>query len=891
MSSCSDSRTPDAPRLGLYSGLVLAGIGMGMVVGQGVAVASPADSTSASTSANADSSASTDTSDSSDTASSTPERTSDDEDTRASAKPSGKHAAEDDDQDADAEAVEADEATEVAEAEADDAKAPQSRKPRAKADADPDSVTDTDPGSDTGSPAADVDTEKVSVAAAVSTAAASTPAAAKPDPQPTVRDLVSARPVTAEAIVTDILTWAGVRPLSGDVPTPATPVSTLLQGLWLAVRQHQYTWNNQRPVASVEIAGADPNGVITGNLNAVDYDDTTLTYVVTSAAAYGRVRVDADGGFTYTPGAAAAGRADTFTIRVDDTVGNPFRVHGLAGLLGITGPTEVTITIPAASDGAHAAPTVVVTTGSGSSGGKVLDGHITDEIVVNADDAAAVLNALASALGASEGFADRAVVTTTTAGSGATAEHFYRFSETVGGIPVLGSEVILVTNADGEVTSVFNYYRGLGEDFDITPDAAIDEDTEIRLVAGQAYLGSADQQAVENFIAASKFTNTLVIYTVAEDDDAPALAWRVVVHIPDTGELAPSGKTFLIYADGERAGEVIVAVSNAQAAAVTATARDWLGNNRSITVESRRIWFFTTTEMADSNRMIATYKTKYGFFGIGAPTLPGTIVKRSFFGWDRAAVSAHANTALAYDYFLNVLGRQSYDNAGAPVIISIKYRPDTSPLGYANAFWDPTINQMAFGDKGYFQAALDIVAHEYAHAVINHIVGKGEVALDSGEPGALNEAYADIFGLLIENKTGRERWLIAEDSDNGVIRNLADPKSIMTPYGPHRDRYSTRYTGMADDGGEHVNSTIFSHAAYLMMTDPATADVSDDTWARVFYHSLERLTSTSMFVDGRAAVLDAALAQGLTFAQRQAIANAFDTVEIKGTAPSQVIAV
>ena len=891
MSSCSDSRTPDGPRLGLYSGLVLAGIGMGMVVGQGVAVASPNDSTSASTSANADSSASADTSD---TASSTTER--------SSAKPADEDDAEDDDQDAvdeavEADAVETDEATEVAEAElaeaeSDGDEARQSRKPRSKADDDEATArTDSaDTGADTSSPAVDVDTEKVSFAAAVSAPATSTPAAATPDPQPTVRDLVSARPVTAEAIVTDILTWAGVRPLSGDAPTPATPVSTLLQGLWIAVRQHQYTWNNQRPVASVEIAGADPNGVITGNLNAVDYDDTTLTYVVSSAPAYGRVRVDAEGRFTYTPGAAAAGRADTFTIRIDDTVGNPFHVHGLAGLLGITGPTEVTITIPAASDGAHAAPTVVVSTGSGSSGGKVIDGHITDEIVVNAEDAAAVLNALASALGASEGFADRAVVTTTTAGSGATAEHFYRFSETVGGIPVLGSEVILVTNADGEVTSVFNYHRGLGQDFDITPDASIDEDTEIRLVAGQAYLGSADQQAIENFIAASTFTNSLVIYTVAEDD-APALAWRVVVHVPDTGELAPSGKTFLIYADGERAGEVIIAVSNAQAAAVTATARDWLGNNRSITVETRRVWFFTTTEMADSNRMIATYKTKYGFFGIGAPTLPGTIVKRSLFGWDKAAVSAHANTALAYDYFLNVLGRQSYDNAGAPIIISIKYRPDTSPLGYANAFWDPTINQMAFGDKGYFQAALDIVAHEYAHAVINYIVGKGEVALDSGEPGALNEAYADIFGLLIENKTGHERWLIAEDSDNGVIRDLSNPKSIMTPYGPHRDRYSERYMGQADDGGEHVNSTIFGHAAYLMMTDPATADVSDDTWARVFYHSLERLTSTSMFVDGRAAVLDAALAQGLTFAQRQAIANAFDTVEIKGTAPSQVIAV
>ncbi len=37
--------------------------------------------------------------------------------------------------------------------------------------------------------------------------------------------------------------------------------------------------------------------------------------------------------------------------------------------------------------------------------------------------------------------------------------------------------------------------------------------------------------------------------------------------------------------------------------------------------------------------------------------------------------------------------------------------------------------------------------------------------LERDEPGALNEAYADILGLLIEGKTGTDRWLIGEDSD------------------------------------------------------------------------------------------------------------------------------
>lgn len=882
---------PDGSRLGLYSGIVLAGIGMGMVVGQGVAVASPGDSTGAAASASPSSSDAADkpAADKPDT--DTDAETDTDADTEADADADAAEEVADDDESQEADEA-ADERTSrkpssrIAEDQSEDT----ASEDTVVEDAASEDAASEDTASEDAVAVASTVAEPATAAITQTAAISQTAAIPKTEGARTVRSIVSARPVTAEAIVTDVLTWIGLRPSVDDSPAPQTPVSTLVEGLWLAVRQNQYTWNNQRPVADVSIDGPGPDGAVTGSLNAVDFDDTALTYRLTAGPVYGRVRIDADGQFTYTPGAAAAGRADTFTIRVDDTSGNPFRVHGLLGLLGITRPTEVTIAIPANPSAPQSVSPITVASDSGSPG-RVIDGRVTDHIVVNTADAAAVLNALSSALGAPAGFADEAMVIRSTAGTGDSAEHFYRFAETVGGVPVVGSEVILVTNADGDVTSVFNYYRGLGDGFDITPDTSVDDDDELRWIAGTAYVGSgADPAAIESFIAASRFSKELLVYS-STDDASPRLAWRVVVHVPDTGEMAPSGMTYLIDADGEQAGEVIIAVSNAQAAAATTTAKDWLGATRAITVETRRIWFFTTNEMADSSRMIATYTTSYGFFGLGAPVLPGKVVKKGWFSWDKAAVSAHANHAVAYDYFYDVLGRRSYDNAGAPIIVSIKYRPDSYPLGYANAMWDPTIRQFAYGDKGYFQAALDIVAHEYAHAVVTSMVGNGDPVWESGESGALNEAYADVFGLLIEGKSGADRWLIAEDSDNGTIRDLANPRSITTSYGPHRDRYSTRYTGKGDDGGEHVNSTIFSHAAYLMMTDPATADVSDDTWAKVFYHSLERLGATAMFSDGRAALLDAALSQGLTYAQRLAIAEAFDTVEIYGAAPSQTIAV
>lgn len=708
-----------------------------------------------------------------------------------------------------------------------------------------------------------------------------------------VRSIVAARPVTVDSIVTDLLTWVGLGPAAHGLPIPATPVSALMESLWLAVRQAQYVLNNQRPTADVAVSGPGPDGVVTGALNAVDYDDLSLTYTVTAAPTNGRVVLDASGGFTYTP--EVPGRADQFTVTVDDTVGNPAHIHGLLGLLGITGPTQVVVRIGGAP-AANPVQLAELRTRDGVSvdvteGGavRVIEGRFTDQVVTGAADAAAVLNALAPLLGAAPGFADAADIDTDRAGFGPGVENFYRYTETLGDVTVLGSDIILVTDADGLATSLFNNYVGLGTAFDVTPDEGLDEHDEVSLLAGAAYLGAdADGDTLQTFLTQNDVTTALVVYAL-DQQAGPELAWQVVVRFPDTGDLSPSAVTYVVDADGRDAGSIIVTVTSGQGASVDSVATDWLGESRNITVD-RGGWLFPSYTMVDDTRNITTYTTSYVFF-VGGPVLPGRVVKRGWLGWNRGAVSAHANTAVVYDYYEDVLGRTSFDGDGALVEVSIRYNPINiyRASGYANAFWDPTRQQFAFGDGGYLQASLDVVAHEFTHAVVSYVVGAGGSVLDYGESGALNEAYADILGLLVEGKSGADRWLIAEDSDYGIIRNLADPTSVRTGLGPYRDHYDTRYTGTGDDGGEHVNSTIFGHAAYLMMTDAATASVSDEAWARVFYHSLFRLGRSAVFADGRAAVLSAAAAQGFSADQLDAIRSAFDDVGIAGPAESALL--
>ncbi|TRW88298.1 M4 family peptidase [Mycolicibacterium sp. 018/SC-01/001] len=604
-----------------------------------------------------------------------------------------------------------------------------------------------------------------------------------------------------------------------------------------AIRQRRHTFRDVRPTAAPETDDPAADGTVRGSLNATDRDDTDLSYTVSSGAAWGSVTVDADGGFVYTPADGKAGRADSFTITVDDRP--RWR------------PTEVTIAVPAGK----AADDDV----------RTIDGRFTDRVVTGVQDAAAVMNDAAHTLGIAEGFADPAAITVSTAGSGDDAETHYRLVETIDGVPVLGSDVILVTDASGAVTGLFDHYRGLSESFDVTPDAA---KPRLRRMA--------DQQ--------------LVVYA-PDNRTVPILAWQVVGAVPGVRFSRP-GSAVLIGAGGTSVGDVIVARPTASAVSATDIARDWVGARRTFIVDKRTTKWSTVYRLIDRDRDITTYKTSFPYFGLLGGFLPGTVVKRGLLGWNTDAVSAHANAEDVYDFYEEVLGRTSFDGNGAPVLVSIRYSPGRPTGGYANAFWDPSIAQFAFGDSGHLEAAIDVVGHEFTHAVVTYVVGGpegGSLVLDSGESGALNEALADIMGTLIENDSGPDRWLVGEDSGLGAIRNLADPASISTSLGPHRATYATRYQGTLDDGGEHVNSTIFSHAAYLMMTDPATAGVSSDTWADVFYRAMFRLSAGSDFSDGRAAVQSAAQAVGLTSAQQAAVVRAFDAVGIPSAATLTVV--
>jgi thermolysin len=207
---------------------------------------------------------------------------------------------------------------------------------------------------------------------------------------------------------------------------------------------------------------------------------------------------------------------------------------------------------------------------------------------------------------------------------------------------------------------------------------------------------------------------------------------------------------------------------------------------------------------------------------------------------DPVPVDAHAYIGYVYDYYFKRHGRRGLDNNNIaitsivhPVRRNDIFTASNDILGlfYVNAFYCCN-GVMVFGEGlppglvllperqswNFLAGALDVIGHELTHGVIDF----SSNLIAGNEPGALNEAIADIMGTSIEffyqpqgGGSMQADYVIAEDVVTpGGLRNMANPAALGVPT-PYPDHYSKRYTGNGDDGGVHINSTIVSHAFYL----------------------------------------------------------------------------
>ncbi|MES2704310.1 MAG: M4 family metallopeptidase [Bacteroidota bacterium] len=262
--------------------------------------------------------------------------------------------------------------------------------------------------------------------------------------------------------------------------------------------------------------------------------------------------------------------------------------------------------------------------------------------------------------------------------------------------------------------------------------------------------------------------------------------------------------------------------------------------------------------------------------GDGSPAYNVTSATTSFAS--DAAIDAHWGAEKVYDYWLSVQGRNSFDNAGAPINSFVHYL-----VGYNNAFWDGY--EMVYGDgtgigSGGFSplTSIDVCAHEIGHAVCQHTAD----LIYTKESGAMNEGFSDIWGAVIENyanpfetdAVAKDKWKIGEEISSSSLRRMDNPNLKGDP-----DTYGGTYwvgvagctpTSANDYCGVHTNSGVLNYWFYLLCQGgTGTNDIGSaysltgigiDEAADIAYQTELLLTSTSDYANCRTASISAATA-------------------------------
>ena len=149
-----------------------------------------------------------------------------------------------------------------------------------------------------------------------------------------------------------------------------------------------------------------------------------------------------------------------------------------------------------------------------------------------------------------------------------------------------------------------------------------------------------------------------------------------------------------------------------------------------------------------------------------------------------------------------------------------------------------------------------------------------------------------IFGNTLQQfaDSANFSWLVGEQA--GAIRSMSDPSSFGNFSGPYPDTYKGNgwYNGNEDNGGAHLNSTVFSHWFYLVAAGGSGTNDNGNTYQvsgvgvdaaiAIAYRMLDNyLLPTAQFEDAwQAAIQSAEDLYGTCSAEAIAVTNAWFAV-------------
>ena len=460
-----------------------------------------------------------------------------------------------------------------------------------------------------------------------------------------------------------------------------------------------------------------------------------------------------------------------------------------------------------------------------------------------------------------------------------------KFRQNFNNIPVFGSLVTVELDPNNDLVSMNS---SMGEPTDVKPVAKISSAEALKAIEKHA----GYRKKLDDIVPRLNYYY-----------DSAASKWRLVF-VAESVPVTPVGTkknlkvhtpSLMDYIVDAHTGAVVAEIPATHTmAAVVETAVDNVGKPRTIRIEqtgNKRL-------LLDKQLNVQTFDFNFRDPVTEAASLPGREIKNPP-KWSPSAVSAHANAAMVAEFLRDVLRRNNIDNRGGAMkstINCVDKRDSPDGKQWFNAFWNGM--QMVYGQRvagakvTSLAANIDVVAHEMFHGVTDHSAD----LVYQFQPGALNESYSDIFGIIISNMDKPDPrtwdWELGEGltTDGRPFRDVRDPARFNQP--DHMQKFKVLpNTANGDWGGVHINSGIHNRVLHLILTSvdsTNTLTFTPNEVAAVFYLALtQQLSRTSQFSDSRRAVLISArtLFRTLPPAQQQAklkaIAKAFSQVGIE----------
>ena len=461
-----------------------------------------------------------------------------------------------------------------------------------------------------------------------------------------------------------------------------------------------------------------------------------------------------------------------------------------------------------------------------------IDGTCTDSPVMNAEEAAAVVDSVMTLIGADE----RTEFVPWSEAADPLGNVYYIFQQMYGDTTVCGGAVKVITDADGNMIALSSSVES--EMPDASDEAGIEAAEAERIVLETEYKRSGTRPDILDSYTGKVILPVVLEFDVENEDESNRFVW--VVYTGNTAGNSPGGSELPYLAHyvsmsgeylysmpailpGDEAGmagyDSAYIFEFMEPADYTGYVDLSDGTEKELSVTVMRDRRTGMYYLGNIERRILVAESYDFLFHDGQVVLESSPDNRE---WNQTGLLSLYNYCRAYDYYSEI-GLTSPDGRNTPILILNNFCDDHYNEVDNAAYLGKLFGMQCFAASKIndFSQCLDVIGHEFTHCVTSSLMTYTSYTNDYG---AINEAFSDIQGRncsVMAGDTEPDDWSIASRSVT-TIRDMSNPHKYGQPEFTWDLYYQARVgtpTPMNDYGGVHTNSSLLNRVAYLLQSD------------------------------------------------------------------------